>query len=318
MIKRKTRRQINSISVILPVFRDAIRACEATRSIISQSLPSDTELDVILVDDGSDDGSTELLRRMQGGNVRLVELKKNQGRSSARNAGAAASSADLLVFMDCDCIPLNEHFIEGHLSAFDESTAATSGHVQGMSDDSFWDRYQKEASSRREQQHSKGIIYSGSSQNIAVDRNFFLKCGGFSKRYQKYGFEDRDFLIRISRLGNVRWANRAIVKHMDALTLAAVSRKMTEAGEFSSALFSKDHPDAYRALGYSRLDVKIHKSLIPLAATADTLCSPLSRLGDVVLRTGLAPFACMRLYVRLISAASYLAGTARRDAGTSI
>lgn len=90
-----------TISVIVPVY-NASRTLEYTvGSILSPSFSKRCEL--ILVDDGSTDGSAEICDRMGdiGGRVRVVH-KQNGGVSSARNAGIAAASGLYLTFVDSD------------------------------------------------------------------------------------------------------------------------------------------------------------------------------------------------------------------------
>ncbi|MBM3859095.1 MAG: glycosyltransferase [Verrucomicrobia bacterium] len=73
---------------------------QAVESALAQTLPFD---EVIVVDDGSTDGSRELLQRLYGGHpaVRLV-FKENGGQLSAFHAGIAAATGEILFFLDAD------------------------------------------------------------------------------------------------------------------------------------------------------------------------------------------------------------------------
>jgi glycosyltransferase involved in cell wall biosynthesis len=57
--------------------------------------------EVIVVDDASTDGTTDILRDF-GDSIRLIALEKNQGAPAARNTGAAAARGDYLVYLDGD------------------------------------------------------------------------------------------------------------------------------------------------------------------------------------------------------------------------
>src|SRR5688572_20259137 len=103
------------VSVVIPMYRDGTRALATSRSMAHQALPADTELEIIVVDDGSGDGSAGLLGEESG--IRLVRLPQNRGRSAARNAGAAVATGSVIVFMDCDCAPSSQDFLANHLTS---------------------------------------------------------------------------------------------------------------------------------------------------------------------------------------------------------
>ncbi|MDR1272751.1 MAG: glycosyltransferase [Clostridiales Family XIII bacterium] len=89
-----------TISVIVPVYNARTTLERCVRSILAQT---HTNLEVILVDDGSDDGSDGLIRRLASEDARIRPISKgNGGVSSARNAGLDAASGDFLAFADND------------------------------------------------------------------------------------------------------------------------------------------------------------------------------------------------------------------------
>ncbi len=83
------------VSCILPVFNGRPFLAEAIHSILQQEGP----LDIVVIDDGSTDGSAELAARYPG--VRVLR-QVNAGLAAARNAGLAAARGDLLAFLDAD------------------------------------------------------------------------------------------------------------------------------------------------------------------------------------------------------------------------
>ncbi len=92
------------ISVIIPVFntREFLPAC--LDSVVTQSL---TELEIICIDDGSTDGSGDILRQYMDRDKRITLLtQKNRGASSAKNQGLALASGEFLAFVDSDDILL--------------------------------------------------------------------------------------------------------------------------------------------------------------------------------------------------------------------
>lgn len=86
------------ISVILPVYNQANYLPRAVESILDQSLPN---FELIVVDDGSTDGSAQALESFHDPRVRIVR-QKNMGLSAARNTGLRLSCAPLVTFLDSD------------------------------------------------------------------------------------------------------------------------------------------------------------------------------------------------------------------------
>ena len=297
------------LSVVIPTFRDGERASNAVTALLRQSLPDGMEREIIVVDDGSDDDTAGHLSKCIGAQVRILRLPFNQGRSAARNAGAAIAAGEFVVFMDCDCAP-KAGFLTAHLTALNSGAAASTGHVAGEGE-GFWNRYQSEASTRRQHQHEMGMPYVGSSQNLAVRRSAFTAVGGFDTSYRRYGFEDRDLLVRVAKLGRVAWASQAIVHHQDRITLSQVSAKMTEAGEHSSTQFAQQHPDAYVRLGYAAIDTRIHPIMKIFAPTYIPIASLLATGFDYLRGERWLPYFLARRLVKIVAALSYSGGTAR-------
>ena len=88
------------ISVIIPVFNSRNYLQKCLDSIINQSY---NNLEIILVDDGSTDGSSEICEKYANNDHRIIFCKqKNQGVSSARNRGINLMRGDYVHFPDSD------------------------------------------------------------------------------------------------------------------------------------------------------------------------------------------------------------------------
>ena len=88
------------ISVIIPVYKAEAYLEECLDSVLAQEYPS---LELILVDDGSPDGSPAICDRYAGRhpNIQVIH-QENQGPGPARNAGIAAARGEYLMFADAD------------------------------------------------------------------------------------------------------------------------------------------------------------------------------------------------------------------------
>jgi glycosyltransferase involved in cell wall biosynthesis len=84
------------VSVIIPCYNQARFLSEAIESVLSQSYP---HFEVVVIDDGSTDNTSEVASRYPG--VRCIR-QENQGLAGARNAGIRHSNGSYLVFLDAD------------------------------------------------------------------------------------------------------------------------------------------------------------------------------------------------------------------------
>jgi glycosyltransferase involved in cell wall biosynthesis len=85
------------VSVIIPVFNGERYLAEAIKSVLVQTSPP---AEIIVVDDGSTDGSGEIVRRFSP-SVRYLR-QTNQGPATARNVGVNAAQGEMLAFLDAD------------------------------------------------------------------------------------------------------------------------------------------------------------------------------------------------------------------------
>lgn len=89
-----------TISVVIPCFNAASYIGEALESVRAQQLESHRIAEVIVIDDGSTDGSGDAARSTDGAVTLLTQ--SNAGISAARNSGIAAATSDWIAFLDAD------------------------------------------------------------------------------------------------------------------------------------------------------------------------------------------------------------------------
>lgn len=86
------------ISIIIPTYNDADVVCDAIDCSLNQTYKN---VEVIVVDDGSCDGTGKMLQDKYEGKIKYI-YQENNGLSSARNAGISHSSGKYLQFLDAD------------------------------------------------------------------------------------------------------------------------------------------------------------------------------------------------------------------------
>src|SRR5271156_4599333 len=87
------------LSVVIPTWNRARLVCEAVESALRQE---GGDLEVIVVDDGSTDGSAQAIERRFGQSIKLLRLATRGGGGAARMEGVGKATGDLLSFLDSD------------------------------------------------------------------------------------------------------------------------------------------------------------------------------------------------------------------------
>ncbi|OIN92902.1 MAG: glycosyl transferase [Anaerolineae bacterium CG1_02_58_13] len=88
-----------NLSVIIPVYNEV----ENIEEILKRVKATKRAAEIIVVDDGSQDGTRDLLKKLDGkGRVRVILREKNQGKGAAIRTGLDAAAGDILLIQDAD------------------------------------------------------------------------------------------------------------------------------------------------------------------------------------------------------------------------
>lgn len=108
---------MNKVSIIIPLHNAEAYAEEAIRSAINQTWPNK---EIVVVDDGSTDGSLAVAKKMESEMVRIFQIPPTTA-SAARNFGISKTSGDYIQFLDADDI-LSDDKIELQMSQLISNT----------------------------------------------------------------------------------------------------------------------------------------------------------------------------------------------------
>lgn len=195
---------ISSVSVIVPTYNRYDRLLRVLDALEAQEV-GDWSYEIVIVSDGSTDGTEEQLPSHLSDRARLV-TQKNGGPAKARNAGLAASSGELVVFIDDDVVPeptcIRRH-VETHQASDERQVVIgpllTPDSVE-LSPYVTWEQRMlyKQYDAMREGRYSATArqFYTG---NASMLRSVLDECGGFDPDFRRA--EDVELGYRLADAG---------------------------------------------------------------------------------------------------------------------
>jgi glycosyltransferase involved in cell wall biosynthesis len=94
--------EFRKVSVVVPVFNERNTLVEILRRMRAVELPDGIEREIIVVDDGSSDGTRDVLKQLGDSTVRVVMHEDNRGKGAAVRTGFAHATGDYVLIQDAD------------------------------------------------------------------------------------------------------------------------------------------------------------------------------------------------------------------------
>jgi glycosyltransferase involved in cell wall biosynthesis len=88
------------LSILMPVYNERDRVATAVKQALAVDYQCDTEL--VIVDDGSSDGSTEILTQIDDSRAQVVTHPRNRGKGAAIRTAAERATGDYMIILDAD------------------------------------------------------------------------------------------------------------------------------------------------------------------------------------------------------------------------
>lgn len=228
------------VSVVIPTYNDGDRVVRAIESALAQTYGA---TEIIVVDDGSTDGTMERLTAY-GTRIQLVR-QANRGQGAARNAGVTASRGHLIAFLDSDDAwhPSKLERQCAHFPASGVAVIATQAWMVSaarraaptpLGRGPFTDFGYDEVLRRNR------VITS----SVLVERVLFDEFGGFDEAQELRCNEDYDLWLRLSRRGRIRILHEPLVEY--AVREQMTRRQLLEIGRGLAVI------DKHVTLGYLR------------------------------------------------------------------
>jgi glycosyltransferase involved in cell wall biosynthesis len=242
-----------SVSVVVAVrnARSTIAACVDSLLALDPAA-----IELLVVDNGSTDGTLGVLEAYAGRITVLHERRRGAG--AARNAGIAAARGQVVAFTDADCVaePAWLGNLVGALA--DPGVGAVGGTILAANPANPVERYGEGIHDHRMAIEVFTPPYA-ITMNWASRRAVLQELGGFDERFLRC--QDVDLSYRIVQSGRtLAYAPGAVVRHHNEQTLAGLAHEGFTHG-FHGVQASKRHDAFLRALGHRRVDRRGYAAL---------------------------------------------------------
>jgi len=190
-------------SVVIPTYNRLPILQKCLKALEHQHLRENTVVtgyEVVVVDDGSTDGTLEWLdsHRQELSKVRSLS-QDHLGPAAARNLGVEQAKGDTIIFIDSDLV-VTENFLQAHADAL------VQGQQQLGSDRVFtygWvintNNFDNPSSEPYKITDFSAAYFA--TGNVAIARKWLEEVGLFDTRFQLYGWEDLELGVRLKQLG---------------------------------------------------------------------------------------------------------------------
>ena len=197
---------VPKVSVIIPTYNRLPMLKEAVDSVLAQDFE---DLELIVVDDSSTDGTAEEMKEY-GGRDKLIEHTENRGVSAARNRGILHAKGKYIAFLDSDDL-----WVKGKLK-IEVAFLDDNPHYPLCYTDEIWIRKGKRVNPMLKHAKYSGWIFEKclplciiSPSSVMMKRTLFSKVGLFDEALPVC--EDYDFWLRVSARFPIFFIDRKLI-----------------------------------------------------------------------------------------------------------
>lgn len=185
-------------SVIIPTYNRQPILEKCLNALEHQQLQDQHGYEIILVDDGSTDGTVEWLQDQSFLHLRLF-CQNHQGPAMARNLGLEQAQGDIVVFIDSDLV-VTDGFLQAHADALTQGQQ-TLGHPRLFTYGRVINTCNFEHPTAEPYKVTDFSAAYFATGNVAIARVWLEKAGGFDPCFQLYGWEDLELGVRLKQFG---------------------------------------------------------------------------------------------------------------------
>jgi len=211
------------VSIIIPCYNASSYIKETINSVLTQTFQN---FEILLINDGSTDNSSSIIKTIKDDRIHLVE-QENQGVSFSRNKGIAMAKGEFIVFLDADDL-LAPSFLEKRIFTLSKSAAIACASnvvlVDGKGNKIEEDKKHFAANkSSQILEFNDGIITCPSSYLFKTE---FLKKHNLSFNKNLQSSADKYFLLEVLKQGEIELINESPMNYR--ILNASMSHKITK------------------------------------------------------------------------------------------
>lgn len=253
---------MTDLSVILPCFNVRSTLPRALEALFAQQWP-DGAFEIVVVDDGSTDGTADVAQAAQGPVPVRTVRQTNRGLAAARNAGAVAAAGDVFLFIDPD-VWAEPTLVDAHFRHYRRGEVLLAVQGRTTADPATLSTLFMRTSNLMPdftiRRRADLAPFHVAARNFSVTRNGFAAAGGFDEAFTAYGWEDIEFAVRFRQLGGrIILEPEARGIHHHPLSVEHAARRQYYAGH-GAVYFWRKHGRA----SWLGLQLELHSAMLPL------------------------------------------------------
>lgn len=186
----KIKENCSLISIVIPCYNDAQYVEQAVESALNQTY---TNIEVIVVDDGSNQETKAVLKKLESKITKLI-TQENQGQSTARNIGIKEANGEYILVLDSDDY-FEPTFCEKAIDVLKNRDVKLVTCYTKRFNNYYCDNHYPQGGDLKD-----FLMYNQATGSVMFRKIECIAVGGYDET-MRYGFEDWEFYIRLLKKG---------------------------------------------------------------------------------------------------------------------